>query len=474
MSKAQSALAPVENTEIEEGVETLATVETTEPGDLAPAVRAAAVEESIFEAEHRSRAVWWRRPEVLIAAVAIGIAAIALTFGRGAGTGDEETPGFEPTPVRAASVAVGELEVVSSYAGELVGEVSDIAPQVSGLLEDVPVRIGDRVVRGQVIAVIDDLDLRNQLDETQGQAGVASANTRRSEAELQSIQAEFKRAEELHRQSLISDQEFERVGANLASARATVAASEAQAEQVNARLAQLRRQLAETRLEAPFDGIVAVRYLDRGALVQPNTPILRLVESAPLVVQFRVPERDLGAVRPGVTFSATTQATGDAVFAGTVRRVSGEVSRTDRTAIVEGELQQGVELLRPGMYAEVAVRLREIEGELVVPGNAVIDRVEMDGSRSSGVFTVAAAGDGAAGGQVARWIEVEVLGQSHGRAAIAGDVSPGDLILTLGHTDLRDGAPIRVVQREGAAGEGEPRVREQSAGEGAGAPETRR
>jgi membrane fusion protein, multidrug efflux system len=395
----------------------------------------------------RTHRVWWRRPEVWITAAAVAIAAAALIWGGGDRAGEGSREPMEATPVRAATVGLGELEIVSSYPGELVGEVSDIAPQVSGMLEDVPVRTGNRVTRGQVIAVIDDLDLRNQLDEANGQVGVTAANIRRAEAELESIQAEYRRAEELFRQSLISEQEYERVRANLGSARANVAAAQAQAEQANARQAQLQRQLGDTRVVAPFDGIVATRYLDRGALVQPTTPILRLVESAPLVVQFRVPERDLGSVRPGVAFAATTQATGDQVFTGVVRRVSGEVSRTDRTAIVEGELEHGEELLRPGMYVEVEVRLRAIEGEIIVPGNAVVERVAMDGSKTRGVFVVAAAGEGA--GEVAQWVPVELLGESRGRAAIAGDLAPGDTVLTLGHTELRDGAPIRVVQREG-------------------------
>ncbi|HVS14130.1 MAG TPA: efflux RND transporter periplasmic adaptor subunit [Thermoanaerobaculia bacterium] len=398
-------------------------------------------------AEDRPHRVWWRRPEAWVAALAVLVAVAALVWGGGDRGGEDFQDPMEATPVRTATVGLGELEIVSSYPGELVGEVSDIASQVSGLLEDVPVRIGNRVSRGQVIAVIDDLDLRNQLDEAKGQVGVAAANTRRAEAELESIRAEYRRAEELFRQSLISEQEYERVRANLASARANVAVSEAQAEQAAARLAQLERQLADTRVVAPFDGIVAARYLDRGALVQPTTPILRLVESSPLVVQFRVPERDLGSVLPGVAFATTTQATGDRVFVGVVRRVSGEVSRTDRTAIVEGELQRGEELLRPGMYAEVEVRLRAIEGELIVPGNAVVERVAMDGTKARGVFLAAEAGEGA--GQVAQWVSVELLGESQGRAAVAGDLRLGDTVLTLGHTELRDGAPIRVVQHEG-------------------------
>jgi hypothetical protein len=84
----------------------------------------------------------------------------------------------------------------------------------------------------------------------------------------------------------------------------------------------------------------------------------------------------------------------------------------------------------------------------------------MDGARSSGVFTVEdLEGDArSGGGQVARWVEVEVLGQSRGLAAIRGELEPGDPVLTLGHIELRDGAPIRVVQREGPGRDSEAGV----------------
>ncbi|HVR30941.1 MAG TPA: efflux RND transporter periplasmic adaptor subunit, partial [Thermoanaerobaculia bacterium] len=340
----------------------------------------------------------------------------------------------------------------SEYAGELVGEVSDLAPKVTGLLREVRGRIGDRVERGAVVAVVDDSDLRRQLEEARGQLGVASANERRAQAELDGVESELRRGEDLHRQQVLSAQDYDLVVARAAQARATVGASRAQIEQAGARVRILEQQLAETRLLAPFTGTVAARYLDPGALVQPGTPILRLVEEGRLRVQFRVPERDLGAVRVGVGLSLTTQATGSTAFSGRVQRISGEVSRSDRTALVEGTPDSPADVLRPGMYAQVRVEVREITGATLVPGVAVLRRVGADGIERTGVFVVGDAG-------TAEWRDVGVLGASGNAIAVEGDLAVGDTVLTLGHEELRPGSPVQVMQWDGegaAAGGGAP------------------
>jgi RND family efflux transporter MFP subunit len=377
----------------------------------------------------------------------VPILVVAAILGwRAMGSGNSEAsfgPERAATPVRAAAVTRGDLELVATYAGEIVGEVSDIAPEVAGTLDRIAVRIGDPVRRGQVLAEINDVNLRNQAQEARGQQGVASANERRAAAELESATSEHRRAKELKDQALLSEQEFDRVSSQLASSKANLAAAEAQSEQAKARLALLDRQLSESRVTAPFDGVVADRYLDRGVLVQPGTPILRLVQAGQLRVQFRVPERDLGAVRIGVPFESTTVATGDETFIGTVERVAGEVSRSDRTALVEGALGSPDDVLRPGMYAEVRVQVKRIDNSLVVPSTAVLDRIETDGSHAIGVFVAQRDVD------TASWVDVRSLGNSLGRTAIEGDLNEGELVLTMGHSDLRDGAAINIVQIEG-------------------------
>ena len=379
----------------------------------------------------------WLVPLLVVAAV--------LAW-RATGSGDGETA-FRPeraaTPVRAAAVARDDLQLEASYAGEIVGEVSDIAPEVAGTLERIPVRIGDHVKQGQLLAVINDVNLRNQAQEARGQLGVAKANQRRAEAELESASSEHRRASELKEQALLSEQEFDRVSSQLASSKANLAAAEAQTEQAKARLALLERQLSDSRVTAPFDGVVADRYLDRGVLVQPGTPVLRLVQEGQLRVQFRVPERDLGAVRIGVPFQATTVATGEATFLGTVERVAGEVARSDRTALVEGTLSSTDEVLRPGMFTDVKVQIQQIDDSLVVPSTAVLDRIEADGSHAIGVFVAQRESE------TASWVGVMALGNSQGRTAIEGPLEEGELVLTMGHTDLSDGASINLVQIEG-------------------------
>ena len=381
---------------------------------------------------------------VVLAAAAV----IALGRSPGAAAPGADAALAQAVPVRAEAARRGHLSVRTAYSGELVGEVADISPQVSGLLIDVPTRIGQRVAAGAVLAVIADIDLKNQLQEARGQLGVAEANRDKAAAELVGVEADYQRAMELYDQSLLSEQEQQQVTSQYATARANLAASEAQIRQSAAREAQLAEAFANTRVRAPFNAVVADRYLDRGALVQPGTPILRLVEEAPLMVQFRVPERDLASVQSGAAFDVSTEATGEQIFSGTVRRVAGEVRRNDRSVLVEGELVGTDDLLRPGMYANVSVSLRDLDDALIVPGAALLERVAMDGARSVGVLVPV---DG-----LAEWRPVTVAGRSGEFSAVDGRLEAGDLVLTLGHTQLGNGAPIRVVNTTDAPGRASP------------------
>lgn len=396
------------------------------------------------------------RPQIAglaVAAVVLVVAAVfAFGFGSQARAGGQagDATMAQAVPVRAVAARRGHLSVRTAYSGELVGEVSDISPQVSGLLVDVPARIGQHVAAGTVLAVIADVEVRNQLQEARGQLGVAEANRDRAAAELVGVEADYQRAMELYDQGLLSEQEQQQVTSQYATTKANLAAGEAQVQQSTAREALLAEQFANTRVRAPFDAVVSDRYLDRGALVQPGTPILRLVEETPLLVQFRVPERDLSAVQTGAAFDVATEATAERTFSGIVRRVAGEVRRNDRTVLVEGELAETDELLLPGMYADVSVSLRDLDNALIVPGTALLERVAMDGARSTGVMVPV---DG-----LAQWRAVTVAGRSGEYSAIAGPVEVGELVLTMGHNQLGHGSPVRVVPNEpepsptGAAG----------------------
>ncbi|HVS01342.1 MAG TPA: efflux RND transporter periplasmic adaptor subunit [Thermoanaerobaculia bacterium] len=423
-------------------------------------------DESFGERPPRTRRRW---PWVVAAVVALALVIFLANRGDGSagegGRGPGGRPDGGPTPVRAAAVERGSLRVTGQYPGELTGEAVELAPKVSGRLLEVRVRAGDRIGRGGVVAVLDPADLARGREEEAGQLAVADAARQRAAALLEEAVRDLERARQLHDQQLLSRQDLDRAEARAGSARAELAAAAAQIDRDRARLAQLDQQLGDTRLVAPFAGVVAERYLDAGALVQPGTPVVRLVEEGSLLVQFRVPERALRGLDLDAPLAVTTQATGDTLIRGEVARIAGEVSRSDRTVLVEGSLVAPPAAARPGMYAEVEVVLERLEDRLLIPGAALVERVGPEGLAATGVFTVAG-GEGEA-----RWRPVEVLGREGGRVAVSGQLAAGDVVLTLGHEELSAGSLVRIVEGPGAV----PRdpAGADAAGPAGGAPEGR-
>ncbi len=341
----------------------------------------------------------------------------------------------QATPVRAAPVIQGLLQLFSQYPGELDADTSDLASKISGRLNTVEVRIGDTLAGGEVVAIVDDSDLQNQLKVAQVQVEVVEANSQRVVARLRVAEGELERMERLFRELLISAQQIESDRSSVRALKAELKAMAAQKRQAEARVDLLSQQIQETKVRAPFAGTVGERYLDPGTFVQPGTPIIRLVKSGPLRIRFWVPEGQLSLVELGLSFQLTTQITESRTFTGAVKRVSSEVNRSNRTVAVEGVMGESTLSLRPGMYAQVRVAGGTIDGT-IVPGAAVLKRVNTRGIETQGVFIAAK--------DVARWIPLDLLGRQDDRVAVKGKLSAGDLVLVFGHQDLGDGARVAV------------------------------
>ncbi len=379
-----------------------------------------------------------------------GLLALIALGALSACDGEQAAPaqrGPRQVPVRAAKVERGDLQVTSQYPGELFADAVDLAPRLSGRLSAVPVRLGDAVKKGQVVARLDDAELRHQLDEAQGAVQAAEARGRQAAANLEVARGELERKAPLAEDRLVSAQELAELRARVEGQAAQAAAADAEAVQARARIGMLRKQLGDMQLLAPFDGTVAERRLEPGAAVGPGTPVVRLVAGGPPQVRFRVPERDLGLLGVGLPIVVRTAATGDVQHPGKVTRLGTEISRTDRAVQVEGVLDEAKPGLLAGAYATVELQSRTIEDALVVPAASVLERNE-GGEQRVGLFV--------AQENTARWRPVEVLGSRGGRTAVKAELREGDLVLTLGHDDLSDGSPIQVVPAAGSGGGAAP------------------
>lgn len=354
------------------------------------------------------------------------------------------------TPVSAAEVVRGPITQRGRYPGELDADATDVAAFYAGRLVSVKVRVGDRVTAGQVVAELDPVDVREQIAQARAQAKAAAADRQRAKVEHAQAVAEVARLEPLARDQLISALEIDRQRAKASSLEATVEAAAASQAEAEARVKLLERRIVESAVRAPFAGRVAARYVDPGAVVSAGARLVRIVATSPLRVRFEVPEQDVPRLANGTSLRVETRATprGEGVLA-TVTGIASEISRTRRVAVVEALVEAPPEGWLPGMYAEALVDLRTIEDATLVPSNAVLSRLQPDGTVATGVL-VAREG-------VARWVPVREVARDVDVVAVEGALPAGDRVLVAGHVDLSDGNPILLREEAPTETRAEPR-----------------
>jgi RND family efflux transporter MFP subunit len=262
----------------------------------------------------------------------------------------------EPVKVRPLARSVtGDGSVVAWQ--ELV-----IGAEVAGLrVAEVAVDEGDQVQRGQVIMRFDAALLT-------AQAAQAEAGVKEAEAALQFLQADVARAVELSRGSFIAQQALEQRQSAAHQAEARLVLARARNQEATARLAQAQ-------LVAPANGVVIRRSGQPGTISAVGQEMFRLVRDGRLELDAKVPELELGAVRPGQTVHVIH---GDEVVQGVVRAVAPTVAADTRLGIVHIALS-GESGLVPGMFARVEI-LVDAAPTLVVPQGAVAFRGDAPGS----------------------------------------------------------------------------------------------
>jgi len=298
-------------------------------------------------------------------------------------------------------------------------EQAEVGAKTLGYLDAVLVDRGDRVRRGQLLAVVRPSDLPDQLAAARGtlaqaQAAVALARANRE------------RAEQLAPTGFVSKQELQQNETNLASAEATLAAAQAN-------VGALATRIGEMRIESPLDGVVAIRRLDPGALVGPTAgsgTILTVQRLDTLRVFVPVNERDVERLRVGQEAHLELDALPGRTIQGRVVRVSPSFDPVARTLDAEIQVPNPGALLRPGMYGRAAIVTEVHPDGIVVPASAVqLSNGKqyvfvLKGDKASRV----AIRTGVDGGD---WLEV-----------IAG-LARGDEIVTAGMDVHSDGATVR-------------------------------
>jgi RND family efflux transporter MFP subunit len=243
------------------------------------------------------------------------------------------------TTTEAAAIA-SESGGTTVATGEFVSPVrSELAVRVPGRVAKMYVDEGSRISRGQALLELETDYPRLNLEKAQ-------ADIARAVSAEQDAQRDLNRKKELIAKESIPQATYDRSQAMFDQARAAKESAQAQAN-------IFRQQMSDSTLRSPIDGVVAEKRTDVGQRLGDATVALVVVQTSPLKLRFRVPEKEISHVHQGQNVKATVDAYAGDVFQGKVAVVGGVVDPATRSFTVETEFPNRDGKLKPGMFARV-------------------------------------------------------------------------------------------------------------------------
>lgn len=363
----------------------------------------------------------------------------------------------EVTPVRQATV-----RDVGVFTGSLLPKSQFIvAPKIPGRVKRLLVNRGDPVRNGQLVAELDDEEYAQEAKQAQAELDVAKANVDDCASTLEVARREFERIKALRAKGIASESELDAAEGNYEACQAKHKVALAQVQQRKAALETAKIRLAYAKVCASWETnpapasqpagrpapaeepprVIGERFVDEGALLKVNDPIVSVLEDRSLIAVIHVIERDYPKVKIGQDAALTTDPYPGQVFHGRVVRIAPLLKETSRQAPVEIEVPNRDRRLRQGMFVRASIEFARKDNATVIPHAALVKR---DGK--SGVL-VADLPDGEAGAEApkARFVPV-TLGIMDGKLAEVISPQLSGLIITLGQHLLEDGSPIILPQ----------------------------
>jgi RND family efflux transporter MFP subunit len=256
-----------------------------------------------------------------------------------------------PTPVSPIDTADAKHFTTT---GPLVAEQqADVAAERDGRIAQIAVEIGDHVHKGQLLALLDDRTLLAACDSQKARVASLHAQVAEWEAEQKSGESDLRRADIMRSEKIRSEEDWEHVKYKLDETIAEVAHYRAEETAAQADLELAKLQLEQSRIVAPFAGVVGRSSVRSAQEVKKGDVLFWITAVAPLHILFTVPESAMGAFRAGATLELTTADYPNLRQSARILRVSPVVDPASGSVQVIGLVNHASPLLKPGMSMQV-------------------------------------------------------------------------------------------------------------------------
>ena len=229
----------------------------------------------------------------------------------------------------------------------------DLAAQRDGVVSRIIADTGTMVRKGQLLAEMDDRQLSAEREAADAKAKSIAADVKNWEAETKVQENDLTRAEGMMKADLITKQELDHARYKLTASQFEVEREKQNQQNAEATLRALQLEQEKMRIVAPFDGVVARRYVRAGQKVSKDDKLFWVTATSPMKVKFALPEKFAGKVKSGEEITVTPASMPEEKHMARVTMVSPVVDPSSGTIEVSAELLGAPGELRPGMTANI-------------------------------------------------------------------------------------------------------------------------
>jgi RND family efflux transporter MFP subunit len=320
-----------------------------------------------------------------------------------------------------------------------------VASKVTGRLVYLGVEEGNRVKKGEVIARLENDDVRAALERVTAEVKVAHFNLQQSQAELDDAILDYNRKKELVKKEIIAQSQFDAAEARYKKAKAAVAAQQATLRSTEAALKEAQVSLEYTIIRAPFDAVVLTKDADIGDIVTPigaaadaKAAVVTIADMDSLQVEVDVSESNIEQVKVGQPCEIQLDALPNDRFPGVVHMIVPTADRSKASILVKTAFLEKDPRILPEMSAKVAFLSRQVRPEeekplKALPATAVVDR---DGDPV--VFVVR--------NNQARKTPVHLGRHLDTMVEILNGVEAGDQVVMTPLNKMKDGIKVKIAQ----------------------------
>jgi membrane fusion protein (multidrug efflux system) len=339
------------------------------------------------------------------------------------GCGREETLSKKDSaiPVTLGTVTAMDVHHTIDQVGTLeANETVMVKSEAQGKIKKILFKEGKQVTEGELLVKLDDAKIKAEIESIKSRIV-------QYRAELVNTKKNVLRNEDLLKDGVINQKIYDDIITKHHVGEALL--SEAQA---NLLLAQ--EQLKDTSISSPFQGFTSERFISVGDFIGVGDAIIKIVQTNPLKLAFRIPEKYAPSITTGKQVAVTVDAYPGELFSGTIYFVSPDIDAATRTLLLKATVPNRDDHLSPGMFAHVTVTVELHPDALVVPWDALVVKED-----DTYVFRVDAG--------KAQKVPVKVLLVFDGKAEVEGDLSPETTVVREGKFSIRDRDSVKQVDQ---------------------------